>query len=403
MTPITLQEPFRAVFYAPFYAALARGDYAAEGVEVRCAPAPSRPMPRMRCWPASPTSPGAGRCASCWRMRRTRPARLRNFGAVVMGDPFFLVGRAPRPVSADRSGGADPRHGVARCRRPGGPCRTTSARPGSTPTMIRRVTDRGMAENLAAVAAGTLDVAQLFEPFVTHGRGCRHRRMSGTSPPAAGRPATPPSPPRTGAAAGEARRVQGDAAWPGADPGLGGGDPPEALAGCIAGVFPGHAAGDGWHAARALQGRRPLDRRPLLPGGGLHPAGDGDVHRRRHHPEAGLRRDRGQRHRRGGAGRALRRVASATSASIAASSRAGKWRGMRSPISTMRLRRSASARPPAIPADAPCAGWRGSRRALRLFGERDQPFQPQQTGPHVPPGPAARASAPAPGSAPRAR
>ena len=32
--PITLQEPFRAVFYAPFYAALARGDYAAEGVEV---------------------------------------------------------------------------------------------------------------------------------------------------------------------------------------------------------------------------------------------------------------------------------------------------------------------------------------------------------------------------------
>ena len=29
MHPITLQEPFRAVFYAPFYAALARGAYAA--------------------------------------------------------------------------------------------------------------------------------------------------------------------------------------------------------------------------------------------------------------------------------------------------------------------------------------------------------------------------------------
>src|SRR5918995_4060359 len=38
MRPVTLQEPFRAVFYAPFYAALARGAYAAEGVEVRLLP-----------------------------------------------------------------------------------------------------------------------------------------------------------------------------------------------------------------------------------------------------------------------------------------------------------------------------------------------------------------------------
>ena len=33
--------------------------------------------------------------------------------------------------------------------------------------MIRRVTDQGMAANLAAVLDGRLDVAQLFEPFVT--------------------------------------------------------------------------------------------------------------------------------------------------------------------------------------------------------------------------------------------
>ena len=35
MHQITLQEPFRALFYAPFYAALARGAYAKQGVEVR--------------------------------------------------------------------------------------------------------------------------------------------------------------------------------------------------------------------------------------------------------------------------------------------------------------------------------------------------------------------------------
>ena len=56
---------------------------------------------------------------------------------------------------------------------------------GLDPTALRRVTDRGMAENLAAVADGTLDVAQVFEPFVSHGRGERHRRISGTPPPTA--------------------------------------------------------------------------------------------------------------------------------------------------------------------------------------------------------------------------
>ena len=33
--PITLQESLRGLFYAPFYAALARDAYAAEGVDVR--------------------------------------------------------------------------------------------------------------------------------------------------------------------------------------------------------------------------------------------------------------------------------------------------------------------------------------------------------------------------------
>ena len=56
MHPITLQEPFRAVFYAPFYAALARGDYAAEGVEVH---APHRHR--------------AGQCQGCGAGRRGRP------------------------------------------------------------------------------------------------------------------------------------------------------------------------------------------------------------------------------------------------------------------------------------------------------------------------------------------
>ena len=37
---ITLQESLRGLFYAPFYVALARDAYAAEGVEVRFASSP---------------------------------------------------------------------------------------------------------------------------------------------------------------------------------------------------------------------------------------------------------------------------------------------------------------------------------------------------------------------------
>ena len=44
---ITLQEPLRAIFYAPFYVALARGAFAAEGVKIRLA---SSPRPQDAAW-----------------------------------------------------------------------------------------------------------------------------------------------------------------------------------------------------------------------------------------------------------------------------------------------------------------------------------------------------------------
>ena len=48
---ITLSENFRALFYAPFYAAHAIGAYAAEGVQVSCATRPRRRRPRPTCAP----------------------------------------------------------------------------------------------------------------------------------------------------------------------------------------------------------------------------------------------------------------------------------------------------------------------------------------------------------------
>lgn len=164
MQPIILNEPFRAVFYAPFYVAEARGLFAAQGVEVRrdTAGDPSRAAENLL----------AGRADIAWSgpmrpmMLRDRDPScpLRSFCAVVMKDPFLLIGRGPNPAFrlADlprlRFGA------VSEVPTPWWCLQDDLRREGIDPAALNLVTGRPMAENAAAVAAGTLDVAQVFEP-----------------------------------------------------------------------------------------------------------------------------------------------------------------------------------------------------------------------------------------------
>jgi len=89
------------------------------------------------------------------------------FCAVVMGDPFFLVGGEPNP-------------GFVLTDLPGMRLGTFSEVPtpwwclaldlreaGVDAEAIARQADKGMAANLAAVLEGSLEVAQVFEPFAT--------------------------------------------------------------------------------------------------------------------------------------------------------------------------------------------------------------------------------------------
>src|SRR6185312_8488390 len=94
---ITLSENFRALFYAPFYAAHAIGAYAAEKVDVtlRDSPSPGNTAADLR----------AGRIDVMWggplRVLLTHAADPNAdvvcFCDVVARDPFFVVGREPRP------------------------------------------------------------------------------------------------------------------------------------------------------------------------------------------------------------------------------------------------------------------------------------------------------------------
>ncbi len=164
---IVLQESLRGLFYAPFYAALAREAYAQEGVDVAFVSAP-RPGDAA-------TNVMGGAADVCWggpmrvmqTYHRMQDCDLVCFGEVVTRDPFVLVGRTPRPGFAvgDLLG---LRVGtVSEVPTPWMCLQHDLRLAGVDPQSVTRVSDRSMAENCAALAAGTLDVVQVFEPFVS--------------------------------------------------------------------------------------------------------------------------------------------------------------------------------------------------------------------------------------------
>lgn len=167
MPVVTLQEPFRALFYAPFYAALARGDYAAQGVEVRLLAGAAPSLARDRVLDGTADLGWSGPMRLLLAHDRDPACPLRLFGAVVMGDPFFLVGRQPRPDFRLTDLAPLTLGTVSEVPTPWWTLQDDIRRAGLDPDTVKRVTDRGMAENAAAVAAGTLDVAQVFEPIAS--------------------------------------------------------------------------------------------------------------------------------------------------------------------------------------------------------------------------------------------
>ncbi len=163
--PITLQESLRGLFYAPFYVALARDAYAAEGVEVRFASSP-RPGDAARnvmdgtvdvCW--------GGPMRVMQAYQEIAGCDLVSFAEVVTRDPFLLVGRQARPdFTLDDLAGVRIAT-VSEVPTPWMCLQEDLRRAGIDPARLTRIADRTMAENAAALRRGEVDVVQVFEPF----------------------------------------------------------------------------------------------------------------------------------------------------------------------------------------------------------------------------------------------
>jgi len=165
---LTLLEPFRALFYAPFYVAEARGAFARQDLAVRFETAGSPDAAAARLL--------AGEADLAWSgpmrpmlLRSQDPAcTLRSFCAVVMKDPFLLCAAAPAPREGFALASLKGRRLglVAEVPTPVWCLDDDLRRLGLDPVAdLDRRRGPDMAGNAEAVLAGELDLAQLFEPF----------------------------------------------------------------------------------------------------------------------------------------------------------------------------------------------------------------------------------------------
>jgi NitT/TauT family transport system substrate-binding protein len=162
---LVLQESLRALFYAPYYAALALGAFDREGLEVRLVSA-RRPAD-------APNALFHGTADVAWggpmRVNQVYDQRancdLVCFGEAVARDPFLLVGRAPRPnfrlpvLSVVRLAT------VSEVPTPWLCLQDDLRRIGFNPETLDRIRDWTMGENVAALERGDLDVVQLSQPL----------------------------------------------------------------------------------------------------------------------------------------------------------------------------------------------------------------------------------------------
>ncbi len=168
---ITLQESLRGLFYAPFYVALAHDAYAAEGVEVRFVSSPRPGDAAINVMNGTVDVCWGGSMRVIQGYQQIPGCDLVCFAEVVTRDPFLLVGREPRP-DFSLSDLLELRIAtVSEVPTPWMCLQEDLRRAGIYPPRLARVADRTMAENMASLERGEVDVVQVFEPFASGSDG----------------------------------------------------------------------------------------------------------------------------------------------------------------------------------------------------------------------------------------
>src|SRR5215813_3744648 len=160
---ITLIENFRAVFYAPFYAAIALEAYAGEGLDVELR------MSADAAHTAASLIAGDGDVSWGGPLRLMMALEKSPAGAAVAfceaigRDPFFLLAREPNPAFTVRDLAGKRVAVVTEVPTPWMCLQQDLKLAGVDPKELRVIPGRSMAENVAALRAGEADVIQVFQ------------------------------------------------------------------------------------------------------------------------------------------------------------------------------------------------------------------------------------------------
>jgi NitT/TauT family transport system substrate-binding protein len=163
--PITLQETLRGLLYAPFYAALALGAYRREGVAIEFVSAPEPGAAANGLFDGTVDVAWGGPMRVMQTYDRRTDCDLVCFGEAVTRDPFFLIGREPRPDFTLAEIFGKRVATVSEVPTPWLCLQEDLRRASLDPDALPRVADRTMADNAAALRRGEFDVVQLFQPF----------------------------------------------------------------------------------------------------------------------------------------------------------------------------------------------------------------------------------------------
>jgi NitT/TauT family transport system substrate-binding protein len=161
---IVLSENFRALFYAPFYAAYATGAFRDAGVEVVLRPSPDPPAAARALRSGEVDVMWGGPLRVMIGHDSASDADLVCFADVVARDPFFVIGAKPRPDFHLADLAKARFASVSEVPTPWICLADDLRRAGVDPDRLDRVSGPSMADNAAAIRAGTLDAAQLFQP-----------------------------------------------------------------------------------------------------------------------------------------------------------------------------------------------------------------------------------------------
>lgn len=162
---IRLSENFRALFYAPFYAAEATGAFKEAGVEVALRGS-TDPSAAQRALMAGEVDVMWGGPLRVMNSHHADPkSSLVCFCDVVARDPFFVVGYEPRPNFKFSDLRMLQLATVSEVPTPWICLANDIRKAGVAPDSLQRIRDRTMAENEASLRAHTVDAIQVFQPF----------------------------------------------------------------------------------------------------------------------------------------------------------------------------------------------------------------------------------------------